>query len=52
MLLLFVAGVMNIWWVGAISLFVLVEKLGLPVKKWGGFALLSWGLFLLLKPLI
>lgn len=27
MLLLFVAGVMNIWWVGAISIFVLAEKL-------------------------
>ena len=52
MLLLFVAGVMNIWWVAAISLFVLVEKLGLPVKKWAGIALLVWGLLLLLKPLI
>src|SRR5438477_9912673 len=52
MLLLFVAGVMNIWWVATISLFVLIEKLGVPIKKWGGIALLVWGLWLLLKPMI
>ena len=52
MLLLFVAGVMNIWWVATISLFVLIEKLGVPIKKWGGIALLVWGLLLLLNPMI
>ena len=35
MLLLFAGGVMNLWWVGAITLFVLLEKLA-PVGVQGG----------------
>ena len=48
MLLLFVAGVMNIWWVAAISLFVLVEKMGVPIRKWAGASLVAWGVVVLL----
>lgn len=35
MLLLFVGGVMNILWIAAITLFVLLEK-ALPLGEWGG----------------
>jgi len=55
MALLFVAGVMNLLWVAAIALFVLVEKV-LPYPIWtsrvGGILLILWGLWMLLKPLI
>jgi predicted metal-binding membrane protein len=47
MILLFVAGVMNLWWVGLITLFVLAEKI-LPhtwrVGTVAGVSLLIWGL--------
>jgi predicted metal-binding membrane protein len=47
--LLFVAGVMNMWWVGVISVFVLLEK-ALPrkvlVSKIAGLILVLWGLWL------
>jgi predicted metal-binding membrane protein len=45
MLLLFVAGVMNLWWVGAITAFVLVEKVtgGNWVSRAAGVALVAWG---------
>ena len=48
MALLFVAGVMNMWWVGLISVFVLVEK-AVPsvfVSKLAGAVLVTWGLWL------
>ena len=50
MALLFVAGVMNIWWVGVITLFVLLEKVvprGLLVGKIAGGALAAWGAWLI-----
>ena len=53
MLLLFVAGVMNLVWVALIAGFVFVEKL-LPAGKFtaglAGVALILSGLFVLLKP--
>ncbi len=51
MMLLFVAGVMNIWWVALISAFVLLEKLGVRLHAWAGFALIAWGLVVLFRPL-
>ena len=50
MALLFVAGVMNIWWVGIISVFVLLEKVapkGLWIGKIAGVLLTGWGVWLL-----
>ena len=47
MLLLFVAGVMNLLWVAAISVLVLVEKVSLygrPIAKAAGAALIASGL--------
>lgn len=50
MALLFVVGVMNLIWVAAITLFVLLEKL-LPPGRWlaltSGAALIVWGVALL-----
>lgn len=46
MLLLFVAGVMNVFWIAAISIFVLLEKIlpkGLLFEKFGGAILIIWG---------
>ena len=46
MLLLFVGGVMNLLWIGALALFVLLEKL-LPGGRWmgriAGLGLIGWG---------
>lgn len=51
MALLFVGGVMNLWWVGALALYVLVEKLG-PAGTWvaraTGLLLCLWGAALLI----
>ena len=50
MALLFVAGVMNMWWVGVIAVFVLVEKLaprGLLVGRIAGALLIIWGAWLI-----
>jgi predicted metal-binding membrane protein len=44
--LLFVGGVMNLLWIGAITLFVLLEKLapqGHVGARLGGFALVALG---------
>lgn len=50
--LLFVGGVMNLTWIAALSLFVLLEKL-LPSQRWlsrlGGLLLIAWGLWLALS---
>jgi len=46
MALLFVGGVMNLLWVAALALFVLIEKVvpaGGRLGKAGGFALIAWG---------
>jgi predicted metal-binding membrane protein len=54
MLLLFAAGVMNLLWVAAISIFVLAEKLlpaSLPVGKAAGALLIAWGGYLLSQAL-
>ena len=53
MLLLFVAGVMNLLWVALIAGFVFVEKLlpaGKFASRFAGAALVLSGFFLLLKP--
>jgi predicted metal-binding membrane protein len=50
MILLFAAGVMNLFWVAAIAIFVLVEKLlpqPLLVGRAAGVLLASWGVYLL-----
>jgi predicted metal-binding membrane protein len=48
--LLFVAGVMNIWWIAILTVFVLVEKIvpkGLWAGKVVGTLLVAWGIWLL-----
>ena len=50
MALLFVAGVMNLWWIAIISVLVLVEKLaprGLSFGKIAGAALVAWGMWMI-----
>jgi len=47
MALLFVAGVMNLWWVGLLTLFVLAEKVAPPAWRVGALAgaiLVLWGI--------
>jgi predicted metal-binding membrane protein len=49
MLLLFVAGVMNIWWIAIITILVLIEKIaprGLLLGKFAGVFFAVWGLWL------
>ena len=52
MLLLFVLGVMNLIWVAALAIFVLLEKI-LPSATWfkrlGGVAFIVWGIALLAR---
>jgi predicted metal-binding membrane protein len=54
MALLFVAGVMNLWWVGAITAFVLIEKMT-PAGPWiaraTGVLLILWGGWILARAL-
>jgi len=52
MALLFVAGVMNVWWIAIITLFVLLEKVvpeGLFVGKLAGVLLVGWGVWMALR---
>lgn len=53
MLLLFVGGIMNLAWIAALALFVLVEKL-VPAGHWigriAGLALIAWGAATLIAP--
>ena len=52
MALLFVAGVMNIWWIAIIAGLVLVEKLtprGLWIGKIAGALLATWGVWVILR---
>jgi predicted metal-binding membrane protein len=54
MALLFVAGVMNIWWIAILTVFVLVEKIvpqGLWVGKFVGTLLIVWGVWLQISSL-
>ena len=50
MALLFVVGVMNLFWVAALAVFVLVEKLtraGATAGRVAGLGIAAWGLYLL-----
>jgi predicted metal-binding membrane protein len=50
MVLLFVAGVMNLWWIGLLTLFVLAEKVAPPAWRLGqmaGAILIGWGILML-----
>ena len=50
MALLFVAGVMNIWWIAIIAVLVLAEKVaprGLALGKFVGVLLSAWGLWMI-----
>lgn len=50
MMLLFVAGVMNLFWIAVISIFVLLEKIlprGLLFGKIAGVVLIAWGYWML-----
>jgi predicted metal-binding membrane protein len=53
MALLFVLGVMNLWWIVVLTLLVLAEK-ALPGWRWlpeaAGAALIGWGVWLLVHP--
>ncbi len=50
MALLFFGGVMNLWWIGGLAAYVLLEKL-MPIGHWLGYAvgagLVGWGAWLL-----
>jgi len=51
MALLFVAGVMNVWWIAIIALFVLLEKvvpLGLLLGRITGALLAGWGVWMMI----
>jgi predicted metal-binding membrane protein len=51
MALLFVAGVMNLFWVAIIAVFVLIEKIvpnGHWVSKASGLLLIAWGIWMIL----
>jgi predicted metal-binding membrane protein len=50
MALLFVAGVMNIWWIAIITVLVLIEKLaprGLLLGKIAGVLFVAWGVWMI-----
>jgi predicted metal-binding membrane protein len=50
MALLFFGGVMNLWWIGGLAAYVLMEKV-LPIGHWLGYVagagLIAWGAYLL-----
>jgi predicted metal-binding membrane protein len=50
MALLFVAGVMNLWWIAVLSVIVLAEKIaprGLLLGKIAGVLLATWGVWMI-----
>jgi predicted metal-binding membrane protein len=50
MLLLFVAGVMNIWWIALITVLVIIEKIaprGLLLGKIAGVLFVAWGVWMI-----
>jgi len=52
MLLLFVGGVMNLWWIGALTVFVLLEKLaplGVQAGRLSGLLIMAMGLWDLVR---
>jgi len=53
MALLFVAGVMNLWWIAVLAVFVFVEKIAprrLLLGKIAGALFAVWGVWMMLKP--
>ena len=53
MLLLFVAGVMNVWWIAILTVLVLVEKVarrGLWIGKLAGVLFVAWGVWMIASP--
>jgi predicted metal-binding membrane protein len=55
MALLFVAGVMNIWWIAIIAVLVLLEKAipkGFLVAKIAGVLLILWGVWIIVPRLV
>ncbi len=54
MALLFFGGIMNLWWIGGLALYVLAEKT-VPAGHWLGYGLgailTAWGAWLLASPL-
>ena len=52
MLLLFVGGVMNLWWIAALTIFVLLEKvapLGVQGGRLSGLLIVALGIFNLVQ---
>lgn len=52
MALLFFGGVMNLWWIGGLAVYVLIEKLfsiGQRLSYLVGIGLVSWGVYLLIS---
>lgn len=52
MMLLFVGGVMNLWWIAALTIFVLLEKiapLGAQGGRLSGWLIIAFGLFNLIQ---
>src|SRR5262245_55485732 len=51
MALLFFGGVMNLWWIGGLAAYVLMEKVT-PIGRWLGYVvgvgLIAWGAYLLM----
>jgi predicted metal-binding membrane protein len=51
MALLFFGGVMNLWWIGGLAAYVLMEKVS-PIGHWLGYivgvGLIAWGAYLLM----
>ena len=50
MLLLFVAGVMNVWWIAILTVLVLIEKVarrGLWIGKFAGALFVAWGVWMI-----
>jgi predicted metal-binding membrane protein len=52
MVLLFYGGVMNLWWIAGLALYILIEKIipaGLWVGRFAGLVLIVWGGWVLLE---
>jgi predicted metal-binding membrane protein len=53
MLLLFVGGVMNLWWIAALTVFVLLEKLapmGVQGGRLSGLLIVAFGVWTMMRP--
>ena len=52
MALLFYGGVMNLYWIVGLAVYVLIEKLipaGARIGQWTGIVLIAWGAVLLFE---